>query len=490
MKPVLLLTFIIYTQLLLAQSFSEVSTDTPLQGPYYGAVAISDVNNDGSPDVLITGQDQFGSTFNDGNPIAKLYLNDGTGNFTEKTETSLTAVGYGAVTFEDVNGDNSPDLFLTGQDNTDTPVAKLYLNDGSGNFTEKDNAPFVGVDYGSVVFSDVNNDGHPDLLLAGITSTIDPIAKIYLNDGEGNFTEKTDISLKGLGFCSAAFSDINSDNHLDLLMTGLNSSNDTDIRLYLNDGTGNFTEVENTPFEKTYRSSIAFSDVNNDNAPDVLITGQNSFIGGDLVAKLYTNDGAGNFTEVMNTPFEGVRYGSVAFSDTNRDGYQDILITGLNRSIRSSTKLYTNDGTGNFMEASDLPFEEVAYSSIAFSDINNDGSEDALIAGIDNLAIPLAKVYLNEITSSTFGAPTELAFDFTLFPNPTKASTINIHFTSSVKALASITIFDINGRLISQNPLGIGTSQYVLDISNLEKGTYIVEIANGVRKSSQKFTVQ
>ena len=487
MKSVLLLTFIGFTQLLLAQSFSEITTDTPLPGPYYGSVAFSDINGDGYPDVLITGQDEFG---NSGNPLSKLYLNDGTGNFTEKTGTSLAAVGYGAVAFSDVNGDNSPDLFIIGQDNTNTPISKLYLNDGTGNFFEMENSPFEGVNYGLVAFADVNNDGSPDLLLAGITNTIDLISKIYLNDGTGNFTEKTDVSLKGLGFCSGGFSDVNSDGYPDILMVGLNSSNDPDARLYLNDGLGNFTEMENTPFEKVYYSSTAFADVNNDGYSDILITGQNRFIGGDLVAKVYTNDGAGNFTEIMDTPFEGIRYGSVAFSDANRDGHQDILITGLNRSIRSTTKLYTNDGSGNFTEAVDLPFEDIAYSSVAFADVNRDGSEDVLLAGIDNLAIPLAKVYLNEIISSIFDTPTELAFDFTLFPNPTEVSTININLTSKIDNLTQVTVFDLHGRLLLQNQLGIGTTQYTLDVSNLGQGIYILELANGVKKSGQKFTIQ
>jgi len=487
MKSILLVTCFGFTQILFAQSFSEVLMDPPLQGPYYGAVAFADVNGDDHPDILITGQDEFG---NSGDPLSKLYLNDGSGNFTEMTGAPLAAVGYGAVAFADVNDDNAPDLLITGQDNTDTPISKLYINDGSGNFTEKADTPLVGVNYGSVVFSDVNDDDSPDLLLVGITNTIDLIAKLYINDGAGNFTEKTDLTLKGMGFCSAAFSDVNNDDSPDILMAGLNSSNDTDVRLYLNDGVGNFTEMENTPFEKVYYSSLAFSDVNGDNYPDVLITGQNQFIGGDLIAKIYTNDGAGNFTEVMDTPFEGIRYGSVAFSDANRDSHPDVLITGLNGSIRSSTKLYTNDGAGNFTEAGDLPFEDAAYSSIAFADVNDDFSEDILIAGIDNLAIPFSKLYLNEVISSLSDNPTDFSFDFALFPNPTKASSINVSLASKINDLTQVKVIDLSGRLVIQKTIDAGSRLYPLDISGLEKGTYILEVTNGVRGGRQQFTVQ
>ena len=50
-----------------------------------------------------------------------------------------------------------------------------------------------------------------------------------------------------------------------------------------------FTEVLDTPFEDAAYGSIAFSDVDGDNDPDVLITGENSL--GDVFAKLYTNEG-------------------------------------------------------------------------------------------------------------------------------------------------------------------------------------------------------
>ncbi len=37
---------------------------------------------------------------------------------------------------------------------------------------------------------------------------------------------------------------------------------------------------------------------------------------------------AQTFTEKTGTPFEGVRAASVAFSDVNGDGYDDVLVTG------------------------------------------------------------------------------------------------------------------------------------------------------------------
>ncbi|PJF33097.1 MAG: hypothetical protein CUN57_03045, partial [Phototrophicales bacterium] len=111
---------------------------------------------------------------------------------------------------------------------------------------------------------------------------------------------------------------------------------------------------------------------------DVLLLGEND---SERITKLYTNDGTGNFTEVSNTPFEGVTSGSVAFSDVDGDGDEDVLIAGANNSFDRITKLYNNDGTGTFTEVLGTSFEQVYDTSIAFSDVDGDGDEDVLIAG-------------------------------------------------------------------------------------------------------------
>jgi len=103
-----------------------------------------------------------------------------------------------------------------------------------------------------------------------------------------------------------------------------------------------------TPFEGVFRSSIEFADVDNDEDLDLFISGftddEKSF------AKLYHNDGLGNFTESVNTPFEPGGACSSKFADIDNDGDPDLLITGGTSSSNIFTKLYTNDGAGNFTE--------------------------------------------------------------------------------------------------------------------------------------------
>ena len=104
-----------------------------------------------------------------------------------------------------------------------------------------------------------------------------------------------------------------------------------------------FTEIPDTPFLDIAGGEMAFADVDGDNDMDVLFTGRINTI---YYAILYTNDGAGNFSEVPDTPFEGVAGSSLAFEDIDGDNDADVLIVGFGDSGYSA-KLYKNDGTGN-----------------------------------------------------------------------------------------------------------------------------------------------
>ncbi|MBC6401967.1 MAG: VCBS repeat-containing protein, partial [Ekhidna sp.] len=87
-------------------------------------------------------------------------------SFTEQSDTPFSEVDQSSIAFADVNGDGHQDVLITGEESARKRIAKLYLNDGAGNFTEK-TTPFPGVSSSSVAFADVNNDGHEDVLITG-----------------------------------------------------------------------------------------------------------------------------------------------------------------------------------------------------------------------------------------------------------------------------------------------------------------------------------
>lgn len=353
-----------------------------------GSITFGDIDNDGHEDVLITGRNTFGGR------VAKLYSNDGNGSFSEVTGTPFYGVDYSSAAFEDVDGDGDLDILILGKDASNSSITRLYTNDGLGNFSEVPGTTFVDLGYGALAFSDLNSNGFPDAIVSGRLSSNVDVVKIYGNDGTGNFLEASGSPLEGARSGSSAFADIDGDGNLDILITGRNEFNNRFTNLYSNDGNGNYTEVIGTPFDGVMNSSICFADIDGDGDQDVLITGMNNSL--DRIAKLYSNDGSGNFSELTGTPFDGVTYSAVDFADIDGDGDQDLLITGrIVNNIRIA-KLYANDGNGNFTELTGTPFDGMTNSTVSFIDIDNDGDQDVFITGRNEINEFLATLYIND----------------------------------------------------------------------------------------------
>ncbi len=467
----IVLIVMMYTTIInqgLAQNFTEV-LDTPFHGVKISSIAFADVDGDGDQDVLMTGS---GLDSNGPTTTSRLYLNDGTGIFTEVSNTPFVNVRDGAIAFADVNNDGDQDVLITGYDhdvNLYNITAVLYSNDGSGTFTEVTGTPFRGsegvwgVQYSSIAFADVTGNGAQDVLIAGFGFNGQRTARLYTNDGVGNFTFVS-TPFEGIYLGSIAFADIDGDNDQDVLITGAGSSLKAISKLFINNGTGTFTEVSGTPFDPVHRSSIAFADIDADGDKDVLITGKAS---SGRISKLYSNDGNGNFTLVTGTIFEGVDKSSIAFADIDGDNDQDVVITGLSNSGRIS-KLYTNNGEGVFVEVVGTPFMGVNDGSIAFAAVDGDNDPELLITGWADNTSGIAKLYNNDSANALAIEEFKIA-GFTIYPNPVKDQlTIN----SNGLIINKIAVFDYTGKAVKN----IIWSSNSINFSDLEVGLYFLQI--------------
>lgn len=229
-------------------TFADVSLPAGIQqafGPGLGVIG-ADFDKDGDTDIYVA-NDQAAN---------QLWINDNDGTFTELALMSGTAFNADGqpeasmgVTAGDFDADGDEDLFMThlnGQTNT------LYLNDGSGNFSDATarfglaslSLPFTG--FGSEWF-DVNNDGLLDLYIANgaVEGThgrgnADPYAQrnqLFVQQANGQFQEITDdpsLQLRG-GSRGAAFGDIDNDGDVDILVT----NNNGPVHLLLNNAATN-----------------------------------------------------------------------------------------------------------------------------------------------------------------------------------------------------------------------------------------------------------
>ncbi len=349
-------------------------TNTSLAGVESGAVVFADVDNDDDQDVLLVGENTP-SLLADPEATSRLYLNDGFGGFAEDTTVPFESVSErSTAAFADIDNDGDEDVIIAGQNEDNTLITQLYKNNGMGGFTQDLSAPFEGVIAGTVSFADVDNDNDEDVLITGVSGSATQIAKLYVNDGMGAFTEDTSVPFTGVQLSAVAFADVDGDADQDLVITGQASSARI-AKIYLNNGLGQFTEDTSVPFVAVADGAVAFADVDGDLDQDLLISGIES---GGLIraSRLYINDGTGGFTEDTSVPFIGISNGSAAFADVNNDGDQDLLLSGF----PTITRLYTNDGSGNFTETT-ISIAPISKSSFGFADLDDDNDLDVLICG-------------------------------------------------------------------------------------------------------------
>ena len=149
-----------------------------LTGQYQGSVAWADLDGDGSLHLVGAGR----SIIVGGAPMTLIYRNNGDGTFTQAA--SLAGVYSGVATVGDYDNDGRPDLLLTGNTGSISVLTRVYHNDGGFSFTEI-GAGLAGVGQASAAWGDFDNDGRLDLLLSGTSNGTrsGAFTRIYRNTG-------------------------------------------------------------------------------------------------------------------------------------------------------------------------------------------------------------------------------------------------------------------------------------------------------------------
>ncbi len=359
-----------------------------LTGVSRSSTSFGDINGDGHLDLVVTGEDS------DDNATTTVYLGDGTGGFAE-AGASLTGVGYGSSTsLGDLNGDGQLDLVIAGMDSDLDPTATVYLGDGTGGFTEA-GAGLTGVGFGSSTsLGDLNGDGHLDLVVTGGVSGNNTPTTVYLGDGTGGFTE-ANAGLTGVEYgSSTSLGDLDGDGHLDLVLTGQVSDDNATTTVYLGDGTGGFTEA-GAGLTGVYSSSTSLGDINADGHTDLVVTGSKGDSVPMRIATVYLGDGTGGFTN-SGAGLTGVYSGSTSLGDINADGHTDLVVTGTDGSSPKAM-VYLGDGTGGFTKAG-AGLNGVDLSSTSLGDIDGDGTLDLVVTGQGKNG-PTAAAYENLLAS-------------------------------------------------------------------------------------------
>ena len=322
-----------------------------------GAIAAGDFDGDGYVDLFIARRDTgAGYRSTSEQPVqSALYRNRGDGTFEDVTESSGIGIGMyaNAAGWADLNNNGHLDLYVTSWMSFGQSGAwrnYLFINDGTGHFTEE--AVLRGADISrvspmrwseGVAFGDFDNDGYLDMLVAelnwGPNAAHEPYTRLLRNRGAeqpGYFEDVTveaglDWPLNRYGVVvsyTPMFADMDNDGLLDILIVG-----DFDgSSLWWNNGDGTFTDGTAAAGVSTEKFGMGstIADVNGDGYLDWFVTSiysdQSEFTDGN---RLYLNNGNRTFTDA--TDVYNVRAGQwgwgAEFFDFDNDGLLDLVMT-------------------------------------------------------------------------------------------------------------------------------------------------------------------
>ena len=384
------------------------------QGP---CIEVADINKDGLEDFFIGGaKDQ----------ASQIFLQNGNGTFTLKPQASLLNDAKSedvAAIFFDADNDGDKDLYVASggyefNENDSAFQDRLYINDGKGNFSRKENAlPRMLASKGCVKAADIDNDGDMDLFVGGRVVPgkypTAPRSYILINDGKGIFTDATATICKALEqpgmITDAAFSDLNNDKQPDLIVVGewmpvkifinekgkLTDASSQYIH-FANTGWWNRIKAEdmdgdgdqdliignfglNTQFRVDEKEpmTIYYKDFDNNGSLDPVLC---YYIGGVSYPANSRDDLADQLPGLKKKFLEYKRYAVATIKDIFPP--EELKDAGILIAETMQTVYLENLGSKGFSQHTlPLPAQYSPVYGIVTEDINGDGKKDILLAG-------------------------------------------------------------------------------------------------------------
>lgn len=342
-------------------------------------IDVADFNNDGYKDLVSS----WASSFVDSSSVDVL-INDTVGGlFPEQNYTSPRALN--GMKTGDFNGDGNKDVVSAHEDNS--RVLAAYMGNGSGTLIPPVNTQFTR-GLLTIIVGDFNSDGKDDVF------AVDDSAQGYsmLSTGNGTFSVApgSPITLPNNVPFELQKGDFNGDNKIDLVIT-MNS----DVKLWLGDGAGRFTQSSVTIPQMAHAVP---GDFNGDGKLDLAGTADEGITG-------VLGDGNGGFAGSFSQPIEGI-YSilltkSIVTADFDLDGFDDVAMIMSDNTFGNVIIIPSGGSTPSWKQPIFYGVGTATRTLIA-TDFNADGKPDLGYLGDNSRGV----IYNRTV------APRRTSFDF------------------------------------------------------------------------------
>jgi flagellin-like hook-associated protein FlgL len=271
----------------------------------------------------------------------------------------------------------------------------VYLNQGDGTFGARTDLSLGNTRQGPSALADVNGDGRIDILQAYGTTTSSRVS-VFMNQGSGSFAAGATYTLPSTALGGVSVADLNGDGLADFLAP-ISPSNT--VAVALNAGNGTFGARVTYAVGTTPSSATSLADLNRDGRLDIVQT--NTGAAGDAAenVSVLLNLGSGTFATQSTYAVGDNPRGSATLADVNGDGSADIVQSNYGS---GTVSVLLNNGSGVFGSKSDYAVGTYPIGSTAVSDVNGDGHADL----VQSNSASTISVLLNA-GDGTFGVQTQ-----------------------------------------------------------------------------------
>jgi Leucine-rich repeat (LRR) protein len=454
---------------------------------YGGEIGLIDVNNDNAIDMIIGGTDNATS-----NKAVGVFLNNGSASFSLIAGNSFGEYNDVYFSSNDFDADGDKDITLVGWESTGGGhIAKQFLNNGSGVFTQNTGATFTGVRNGNIISTDVNGNGKLEILIVGYTNSGN-IANLY-EEEPACIINIPDANFKAYLVGNTAIN-TNADAEIQCAEASAYTGSIYCQTSNISDLTGieaftNITQLD------CYGNQLTSLNVSSNTALTLLSCWDNQISTLDLSqnSNLVTLDCGTNLLSNLDVTLNTDLTSLSCYNNTitSIDISQNALLTTFACNGNQFTNIDVSQHSNlNFLHCSNNQLTELNLA-------NGNNTNFSYFGAINNSSLTCIEVDdANYSTTNWTSIDSQTAFsencasvgisevnsiDVTAFPNPTSGI---VNFTTTT-SIATIEIYNLTGQKVSQF-----SNTQTIDISNLPCGIYTASVQTKSGKTTLKKLVK